>query len=127
MQALKEDEALIESISYQLVGEGFHQGEVSSLDVCVQRPVIVTLSKSSGSVKVWNYDTGVCELSKSFKHMLKENPNYLRCIALHPSGFYMAIGFSDKVKVYHLLKTDIREYRSLDIKNCNILRFSKGG
>ena len=51
----------------------------------------------------------------------------MQSIALHPSGFYMAIGFIDKVKVYHLMQSEIREYRSLDIKNCHTMKFSNGG
>ena len=39
----------------------------------------------------------------------------------------MAIGFIDKVKIYHLLENDIREYRVLDIKSCHNLKFSNGG
>jgi WD40 repeat protein len=39
----------------------------------------------------------------------------------------LAISFFDKVKIYHLLDSDIREYRVLDIKNQHLIKFSKGG
>ena len=39
----------------------------------------------------------------------------------------MAVGFIDRVKIYHLMQSDIREYRSLDIKNCHTMKFSQGG
>jgi WD40 repeat protein len=98
---------LIEKINYITVANGFHQGEISSMDICIQRPIIATLSKTDSTIRVWNYESGDCELMKSYQFMLKEfegtNQSYLHSIALHPSGFYMAIGFNDKVKIYHLL------------------------
>jgi len=39
----------------------------------------------------------------------------------------MAIAFFDKVKIYHLLDSDIREYRVLDLKSCHKVEFSNGG
>ena len=100
------------------------------MDICIQRPIIATLSKVDSTIRVWNYESGECELVKSYAFMKKaegNNQNYLHSIALHPSGFYMAIGYNDKVKIYHLLQSDIREYRVLDIKNCHSMKFSKGG
>ena len=55
------------------------------------------------------------------------NNTYLQSIAIHPSGFYMAIGFIDKVKIYHLMQAELREFQVLDIKNCHIMKFSNGG
>jgi len=63
-------------------------------------------------------------MQKEFK---SSNQTYLQSVALHPSGFYMAIAFFDKVKIFHLLDSEIREYRSLDIKNCHKVKFSNGG
>lgn len=77
------------------------------MDVCVQRPIVITLSKADSSIRVWNYESGQCELIKTYHSMQKEfansNQSYLQSVALHPSGFYLAVGFIDKVKVYHLL------------------------
>lgn len=39
----------------------------------------------------------------------------------------MAISFIDKVRVYHLMQSEIREYRTLDLKNCHTVKFSNGG
>ena len=63
-------------------------------------------------------------MQKEFKD---SNQTYLQSIAIHPSGFYLAISFIDKVKIYHLLDSDIREYRVLDIKNQHLIKFSNGG
>jgi len=52
---------------------------------------------------------------------------YLQSIALHPSGFYMAVAFIDHVFVYHLEQNKIHEYRKIEFKNCHILKFSNLG
>ena len=46
---------------------------------------------------------------------------------MHPSGYYMAAGFSDKVRVMHVLDDGLKEYRNLDHKGVSKLRFSTGG
>ena len=63
-KAKRDNEALIEKINYEVVGGngGFHQGEISHMDTCIQRPIIVTLSKTDSTIRVWNYDTGNCEI-----------------------------------------------------------------
>ena len=130
-QARKESQALIDQVKYSIVAQGFHQGEISCMDICIQRPIIATMSKADSTIRVWNYDSGECELSKSYHSLQKEfqnsNQTYLQSLALHPSGFYMAIGFIDKVKIYHLMQSELREYRSLDVKNCHTMKFSNGG
>jgi WD40 repeat protein len=93
----------------------------------------VTLSKADSTIRVWNYDTGNCEIIQSY-HSLQDqfkssdaSRTYLQCVALHPSGFYLAIAFIDKVKIYHLLDNEFREYRVIDQKNCHKVKFSNGG
>lgn len=129
--AKKEKENLIDKINYEVVGSGFHQGEVSSMDICIQRPIIATLSKADSTIRVWNYASGDCELNKGYHSLQNEfknsNVTYLQSIALHPSGFYLAIAFIDKVKIYHLLDNDIREYRVLEAKGQHLIKFSNGG
>ena len=40
--------------------EGFHQGEISALDVCLHRPIFATLSKKESTVRLWNYKHPRC-------------------------------------------------------------------
>ena len=107
IQEMKENEALINEIKYTLVANGFHQGEIWCMDICIQRPIIATLSKADSTIRVWNYDTGESELLKSYYSLQKEfrdtTQTYLQSIALHPSGFYLAIASIDRVKIYHLM------------------------
>ena len=125
----KENEIKINEIKYQVIASGFHQGEISCMDICIHRPIIATLSKTDTTIRVWNYDTGENELIKSYHKNQKEFQDkfYLQSIALHPSGFYLAVASIESVCVYHLLQGSIREYRKLDIKNCHTLKFSNGG
>lgn len=39
----------------------------------------------------------------------------------------MAAGFIDKVRIIHILHDELRDFRTLDIKNCTKLKFSNGG
>ena len=48
-------------------------------------------------------------------------------IAVHPSGYYMAAGFVDKVRVMHILDDELRDFRILDHKNVSKMKFSNGG
>lgn len=46
--------------------QGFHQSPITSMDVCLHRPIIATLSKAEKSIRLWNYKEPSCELSKKF-------------------------------------------------------------
>jgi hypothetical protein len=38
-------------------------------------------------------------------------------VAFHPSGYYLAAGFIDKLRIFHILHSELRVYRELPIKN----------
>lgn len=42
-------------------------------------------------------------------------------------GFYLAIAQIDKVKIVHIMDSEFRDYREIDIKNCKQVKFSNGG
>lgn len=48
-------------------------------------------------------------------------------IALHPSGLYVLVGFSDMLRLMSLLMEDMRVIREFKIKACSECRFSHGG
>lgn len=39
-------------------------------------------------------------------------------IALHPSGLYICVGFSDKLRLMNLLIDDIRTFKEFPIRGC---------
>jgi WD40 repeat protein len=51
----------------------------------------------------------------------------LTCAAMHPSGYYLAVGLHDQIKVYHLMHDDLRLFHTFDIKKTRKLKFSQGG
>ncbi len=46
---------------------------------------------------------------------------------MHPSGFHIIVGFSDKVRAMNLLMEDLRTFKEIPIKQCREIRFSNGG
>lgn len=39
-------------------------------------------------------------------------------VALHPSGLYILVGFSDKLRLMNLLIDDIRPFKEITIRGC---------
>ena len=75
------------------------------LDVCIRKPLIATCSLDR-SVRIWNFETCSLELYKEFAEEAY-------AIALHPSGLYILVGFSDKLRLMNLLIDDIRTFKGL--------------
>ena len=55
-----------DKIHYETVGRGYHSGAISSMDVAVQRPILVTFSKDDSTIRFWNYLTGLCMLARRY-------------------------------------------------------------
>jgi WD40 repeat protein len=80
------------------------------MDTCIRKPLIVTCSTDK-TIKVWNFIENSNELVKSF-------PEEAYSVAIHPSGMYILVGFSDKLRLMNLLIDDIRTYREFTIRGC---------
>ena len=102
---LKEDQN-----QFQLVGSGFHSASITGLDVCVRKPLVATCG-SDRSVRVWNYIDKSCEVFKIFQDELSS-------IAIHPSGFHVLVGFSDKLRLFNVLMDDLKQFQEFPIKGC---------
>ena len=78
-------------IKFDLVCRGFHSMGIDSMDVAVQRPILVTASKDDSTVRIWNYLTGVCELAREYYVLedaaIRAQAKPLVSVALHPSGY----------------------------------------
>jgi|LauGreDrversion4_2_1035121.scaffolds.fasta_scaffold33366_6 hypothetical protein len=46
---------------------------------------------------------------------------------MHPSGYYLAVGLTENIKIYHLMHDDLRLFHTYDIKRSKKLKFSTGG
>ena len=50
------------TLEFDIICDGFHSGPITTMDVALQRPIIITSSKYDKTVRIWNYLTGHCEL-----------------------------------------------------------------
>ncbi|KAJ3219703.1 Cilia- and flagella-associated protein 57 [Dinochytrium kinnereticum] len=108
-----------EDVKFEQLFQPYHHGAITGLDLCCRKPILVTCS-SDRSIRVWNYVTGVCELCKYF-------PEEAYSVSLHPSGLYLLVGFSDKLRLLNVLMDDFRLFKEFSIRGCRECRFSHGG
>lgn len=84
-----------------------HIDGVRDMDTCIDRPLLVTCGYDDGIVNVWNYNLRrrIAKLDS-----IESKP---QSVAIHPSGYQVAIGFHDKLTMYHVLVDSIKAYRNL--------------
>ena len=68
-----------------------HLDGISSMDVCLRRSIMVSASARDKSVRVWSLRSNKCEVHNEFL----DSP---LCVSLHPSGWMLCAGFSDKLR-----------------------------
>jgi len=111
--------------NFDLLMSSFHSpgkggsAQISGIDTCIWKPLVVTCGLDC-SVRVWNYQEKSLELMKTFEEECHS-------IALHPSGLYVVVGFTDKLRLLSILMDDMRVVRDLNIKSCREVKFSHGG
>ncbi|XP_069795130.1 cilia- and flagella-associated protein 57 isoform X1 [Narcine bancroftii] len=108
-----------EVAQFEILSQSFHSNVITGLDVCIRKPFIVT-SSIDRSIRLWNYETNVLELYKEFQEEAYS-------VTLHPSGLYILVGFSDKLRLMNLLIDDIRSFKEFTIRSCRECSFSHGG
>ena len=92
---------------------------INGMDVCVWKPLLATCGRDQ-TVRLWNYEEKTVELTKRFK----DEPLSL---ALHPSGLFVVVGFTDKVRLMSVLMDDLRVVKEVAVKGCRECRFAAGG
>jgi WD40 repeat protein len=122
-------------IRFELVCDGFHQGPITSMDVALQRPIIITSSQADKTIRVWNYLTGHCEYCKIIlteKDDVEKEMDIL-AVAIHPNGYYIAVSDREMIRFFHLCYKELRFYNNDVVgienpkANCHLLKFSHGG
>lgn len=116
---LSSTDLLKEEMTFEPVGSLFHHLQITGLDVCVRKPLVATCGTDK-TVRIWNYLSRSLELQRSF-------PETPLSLAFHPSGFHLLVGFSDSLKLLHLLLDELKLYKEFSIKNCKECVFSNGG
>ena len=76
---------------------GHHAAAITALDMAVHRPLIITCCKGDGTLRVWNYTARRCEICVPF------GDDAPCAVAIHPFGYYAAVGFGDRLRLYHIL------------------------
>uniref|UniRef100_A0A0B7A6G0 Cilia- and flagella-associated protein 57 n=1 Tax=Arion vulgaris TaxID=1028688 RepID=A0A0B7A6G0_9EUPU len=105
--------------NFEILSQTFHTAPITGLDVCIRKPLIATCS-TDHAVMIWNYETCNLELYKVFAEEAYS-------VALHPSGLYILVGFSDKLRLMNLLIDDIRTFKEFTVRSCRECAFSNGG
>ena len=97
----------------------FHHAAGTGVDVCIRKPLVATCS-TDRSVRIWNFETGGLEIYREFSEEAYS-------VALHPSGLYLLVGFSDKLRLMNILIDDIKQFKEFTIRGCKECAFSNGG
>ncbi|KAK1939385.1 Cilia- and flagella-associated protein 57 [Phytophthora citrophthora] len=103
----------------EFIRHGHQIGPVLQVDVCIQRPIVVTCGTDK-TIRVWNFELNHYELL----HHCPEEPT---TIAVHPSGFQLVVAFKERVRIYQLLQESLRQVKELAIKACRFIRYAHGG
>ena len=98
----------------------FHEPKnILGLDMCMRKPIIVTCC-ADNTFRIWNFVKNTLDMQRSF-------PEEMLAVALHPTGLHCVIGFTDRLRIYHILVDDLKMCLELAIKNCREVRFNHGG
>ena len=114
------DNTDIETTMSEYVHCAFHQFEVTGMDICLRKQLIVTCSKRY--TVIWNYHEKKLELSK--QNQVGEEA---QAVAFHPSGFHILVAITDKIQMLNVLSNSIKEYSSISVKQCREIKFCNGG
>lgn len=97
----------------------FHHGPINGVSNCIRKPVLITSSLDK-SVRMWNYLTGECLMTKYFGEEAFG-------VSLHPACLYAIVGFSDKLRLFDVHDNDLRLHKEFNIRACRDCVFSRGG
>ncbi|KAG8437072.1 hypothetical protein GDO86_007955 [Hymenochirus boettgeri] len=108
-----------EDIYFEYMTEPWHSASITGLSICIRKPLIATCSLDH-SVRIWNFENNTLELYKEYQEEAYS-------VSLHPSGLYILVGFSDKLRFMNLLIDDIRCIKEFTVRSCRECTFSHGG
>ncbi|XP_068095524.1 cilia- and flagella-associated protein 57 [Hyperolius riggenbachi] len=104
---------------FEFLTESWHSSAITGLSICIRKPLIATCSLDH-SVRIWNFENDTLELYKEYQEEAYS-------VSLHPSGLYVLVGFSDKLRLMNLLIDDIRSFKEFTVRGCRECAFSHGG
>ncbi|RXN13979.1 cilia- and flagella-associated 57 [Labeo rohita] len=101
-------------VQFKRLSHSSHSSVITGLSTCIRKPLIATCSMDR-SVRIWNFETNVLEMYKEFQEEAYS-------VALHPTGLYILVGFSDKLRLMTLLIDDIRIFKEFNVRGCREVR-----
>ncbi|RZC27649.1 WD repeat-containing protein 65 [Asbolus verrucosus] len=101
-------------------GPALHNGPIGSMAICCWKPILLTAGKRDRTLKIWNYETEELDLMQKFQ-------DDLFGVALHPTGLYAIVGFSDKLRFLTVMIDEFEITREFPVRNCKQCTFSKMG
>lgn len=78
------------------------------MDACIKKPFIATTSIDR-TVKVWSY-TAQNGFNLEIDHHVKDEPC---CVAFHPSGFHLVVGFNERIRMMNLFEKILAPYKDI--------------
>ncbi|KAL9654241.1 hypothetical protein ABK040_010273 [Willaertia magna] len=108
-----------DDIKFEYLTIPFHSKAITGMDTCIRKPIVVTCSLDK-TVRVFNY-------LDSTLNIVKQYSSEAHAIAIHPNGYHLVVGFTDKLRFMNILGDDIREQKSFLVRNCTEIKFSNGG
>ena len=110
----------VESTKSEYVHGPFHHEEVTGMDICLRKQLVVSCSASY--IFIWNWHERKFEMA--WKTPIGEDAT---AVAFHPSGFHVLAAVGDKLMMMNVLSNSIQEYYNIAMKGCREIRFSNGG
>ena len=135
------------NLKFNILCGGFHHSSITSMDIPIQRNIIVTASNKNCSFKIWNFFSGLSEyctlvFSDIYFEVKKNQPHSLKnfnilALAIHPSGYYLAMTNEEMIWFFWICFKELQFYGTEVVKNkgeqnekrinCHLLKFSGGG
>ncbi|KAI2667261.1 Cilia- and flagella-associated protein 57 [Labeo rohita] len=91
-------------VQFKRLSHSSHSSVITGLSTCIRKPLIAT-----------------CSMDRS---MYKEFQEEAYSVALHPTGLYILVGFSDKLRLMTLLIDDIRIFKEFNVRGCREVRLT---
>ncbi|XP_045476478.1 cilia- and flagella-associated protein 57 [Harmonia axyridis] len=107
-------------VAFTEFGYVLHNGPVGSMALCAWKPILLTAGQKDRTLKIWNYETADLELGQKYQ-------DDLYGVALHPTGLYCIVGFSDKLRYLTIMIDEFTINREFPIRVCKQCSFSQMG
>ena len=96
-----------------ILNGGYHPYSLSTFDISIQRPILVTSSFTDNKIKIWNFLSGYseyCKVSLPQEQKYLEEKFVILAFALHPNGYNIIISNEEMLWFFLICHKEIRFY-----------------